>query len=306
MLPDVFHKTVMDAKIFEGVHTALVTPMRNGEVDYADTEKLVEAQIEGGVKGLVAVGTTGESPTLDNDEHIEYIRFIANKTAGRIPVIAGTGSNSTEEAIELICKADKAGADAHLQVAPYYNKPSQEGLFRHFSKIAEATDKPIILYSIPGRCGIDIGVETVARLFEKHPHIFAIKEAGGSCDRVSQLRTALGADYLILSGDDSLTLPFMTCGARGVISVASNLAPRPVCAMVSHALMGEYPVAVELNHELYPLFRDLFIEPNPVPCKYAMFRRGLIASPEVRLPLCELSGPSKQQLDRTLKALGLV
>lgn len=290
---------------FDGVHTALITPMQAGQICYKDTEKLVEDQIAAGISGLVAVGTTGESPTLHTEEHIAFIRFVAAQASGRLPVIAGTGSNSTDEAIDLVRCADKAGADAHLQVAPYYNKPSQEGLFQHFSAIAEVTEKPIILYSIPGRCGIAIEVDTVARLYEKYPHVCAIKEAGGSCDRVSKLYQKLGADYCLLSGDDSLTLPFITCGATGVVSVASNVIPSQVVQMVSSALKGNWQEAIALNHKLYPLFRDLFIEPNPVPCKYLMHRRGIISSPEVKLPLCPLSASAQAQLNDTWKALSI-
>lgn len=296
----------MNAHTFDGVHTALVTPMADGHIAYDDTEKLIEAQLAGGINGLVAVGTTGESPTLDNDEHIGFIRFVAERVGGRVPVIAGTGSNATDEAIELVRRADAAGADAHLQVAPYYNKPSQEGLFLHFSAIAQATEQPIILYSIPGRCGIAIEVDTVARLYEAHPHILGIKEAGGSCDRVSQLYQKLGPDFLILSGDDSLTLPFMTCGATGVISVASNIVPARIVEMVSQALRGDYPAAIAANHQLYPLFKNLFIEPNPVPCKYALQRLGLIGSAEVRPPLCAPSESTRQVIDTTLRTLNLL
>lgn len=295
----------MNKEAFYGVHTALITPLTQGGINYEDTEKLLDAQIISGVDGVVAVGTTGESPTLATEEHIDFVRFVAKTIKGRIPVIAGTGANSTEEAIHLVRKADEAGADAHLQVAPYYNKPSQEGLFQHFSAIAEATEKPIILYSIPGRCGIEIGVDTVARLFEKYPQILAIKEAGGSCDRVSQLYQKMGEDYLILSGDDSLTLPFMTCGAKGVISVASNVIAKQVSDMVHAALGNDWASAIELNNKLYPLFSDLFIEPNPVPCKYAMHKLGMLQSPEVKLPLCELSQASKDQIMATLKQLGI-
>ncbi len=293
----------MKAYDFNGVHTALVTPLREGKVCKKDTERLIEAQIAGGVQGVVAVGTTGESPTLDTDDHIDFIRLVAKKVEGRIPVIAGSGSNCTEEAIDLVRRSDKAGAVAHLQVAPYYNKPSQEGLFRHFSAIAEVTHHPIILYSIPGRCGIAIEIDTVARLYEKYPHVCAIKEAGGSCDRVSRLYQKLGAEYCILSGDDSLTLPFITCGATGVISVASNLIPAQVVTLVQSALKGQWTEAIALNHKLYPIFRDLFIEPNPVPCKYAMHRWEMLSSPEVMLPLCEMTDASKIQLSATLEEL---
>lgn len=290
---------------FTGAITALVTPFRNGKVAYDDLDRLVDAQIAAGIKGLVPMGTTGESPTLDYDEHLEVIRRVVVRTAGRIPVMAGTGSNCTREAVELTRKADAAGADAMLVVAPYYNKPSQEGLFRHFAAIAEATAKPIILYSIPGRCGIEIAVPTVARLRAAFPHINHIKEAGGSCDRVDQLKQTCGDSVTILCGDDGLTLPFISLGAKGVISVASNLLPAEVVALCDLALAGELAEAGVLHQRLQPLFKNLFVEPNPVPVKYAMARLRIIGTPEVRLPLCELTDSSRALLDKTLAGLGL-
>lgn len=293
----------MSSREFTGVITALVTPFRNGAVAWDDLDRLVDAQLAAGIQGLVPVGTTGESPTLDYDEHIEVIRRVVVRTAGRVPVLAGTGSNSTREAIELTRKADAAGADAMLVVAPYYNKPSQEGLFRHFSLIAEATAKPIVLYSIPGRCGIEIGVPTVKRLRERFAHVNHIKEAGGSCDRVDQLRQACGDSVTILSGDDGLTLPFLSLGAKGVISVASNYLPAEVVKMVALARANRLPEATALHAKLSGVFKNLFIEPNPVPVKYAMAKAGMIGSPEVRLPLCELTDASRAILDQTLAAL---
>lgn len=296
----------MDSTQFYGVHTAMVTPMRDLDICYESTSKLIEAQIEGGVQGLVAVGTTGESPTLDHEEHMHFIRFVVSKVKGRVPVMAGTGSNSTREAIHLTEEASRAGADAMLVVAPYYNKPSQEGLFGHLSAVAEVTDKPIILYSIPGRCGIEIGVDTVARLHEKHSNVIGIKEAGGSCERVCELVQALGEDFLILSGDDSLTLPFMACGARGVISVASNLIPGVMSEMVSLALKNDMQAATKIHTQYYKLFKHLFIEPNPVPAKQAMADMGLISSNRVRRPLCPMTPDNHATLTATLKELGLL
>ncbi len=290
---------------FTGAITALVTPFRNGQIAYDDLDRLVDTQIAGGIKGLVPVGTTGESPTLDYDEHIEVIRRVVVRSAGRVPVLAGTGSNCTREAVELTKKADAAGADAMLVVAPYYNKPSQEGLYRHFSAIAEATKKPIVLYSIPGRCGIEIAVPTVARLRAAFPHINHIKEAGGSCDRVDQLRQACGDSVTILCGDDSLTLPFISLGAKGVISVASNLLPAEIAKLCELARANKLTEAHALHHRLQPLFKNLFVEPNPVPAKYAMAKMRLIGSPEVRLPLCELTEANRALLDQTLAGLGL-
>ena len=234
---------------------------------------------------------------------MEVIRFVIQETRGRVPVIAGTGSNSTSEAIELTELSQQAGADAMLVVAPYYNKPSPEGLFRHFSAIAESTDKPIILYSIPGRCGIEIGVPVIERLRAKYDHIRWIKEAGGSVDRVDQIKNALGSDMTVLSGDDSLTLPFMAVGAEGVISVASNRYVKEVGAMVRHALGGDFAKATKLHRKLYPMFKTIFIEPNPVPIKAALLRDGIIGTGEVRLPLCEMLPANAATLEAVLAQL---
>lgn len=291
--------------MFAGTHTALVTPFQNDQVDEAAFQRLIEGQITAGITGIVPVGTTGESATLDHVEHNRVIEIAVKAAAGRCKVIGGTGSNSTAEAISLTVEAEKLGCDAALLVAPYYNKPSQEGLFRHFGKIAEATKLPIILYSIPGRCGIEIGVETTLRLAEAYPNIVAIKEAGGSVERVSALRAVLPPEFTILSGDDSLTLPFIAAGAEGVISVASNIVPAEVGALVKAALAGDYPKARELHYRLYPLFKDLFIEPNPVPAKHALSLRGEMR-PDVRLPLCEMGAATQAKLEATLRTLGLI
>ena len=284
---------------FKGVYTALVTPFRDDKVDEAALTALIEAQIAGGVTGIVPVGTTGESPTLDYDEHLRVIELSVAVSKGRAQVIAGTGSNSTKEAIHLSTEAERLGADALLLVAPYYNKPTQEGLFQHFMKIAEAVKIPIILYSIPGRCGIEIGVDTVARLAAAAPNIVAIKEAGGSVDRVTRLRQVLPPTFAILSGDDGLTLPFLSVGAVGVISVASNLIPKAIVDLVAMYSNGELIEAEFLHRRLTPLFRDLFIESNPVPVKFALAREGKMTE-DVRLPLVPLSGASREKLAKTL------
>jgi 4-hydroxy-tetrahydrodipicolinate synthase len=294
----------MKIRPLTGTFTALVTPFRDGAVAYDDLRKLVKAQLRAGIDGLVPVGTTGESPTLSHEEHLDVIRAVIETVAGKVPVIAGTGSNSTREAVELTARAHAAGADALLQVAPYYNKPGPEGLYQHFAAVAEATDRPIILYSIPGRCGIEIGVPVVERLRAKYPHVCYIKEAGGSVDRVDQLKQALGRDLTVLSGDDSLTLPFMAVGAEGVISVASNLVPREVVALVRAAAAHDLRQAARRHRRLYPLFKALFLEPNPVPVKHAMVRAGLIASPEVRLPLAPLAPTTVATLEGVLQELG--
>jgi 4-hydroxy-tetrahydrodipicolinate synthase len=295
----------MKKRPLTGTITALVTPFRSQAVAYDDLAKLVEAQIKGGIDGIVPVGTTGESPTLSHDEHLEVIRATVAAVRGRVPVIAGTGSNSTAEAVDLTAAATAAGADAVLVVAPYYNKPSQEGVFGYFSAVAEATDKPVVLYSIPGRCGIEISVGVVERLRAKYPHVRYIKEAGGSVDRVDQLKHALGKDITVLSGDDSLTLPFMSVGAEGVISVASNLLPKQVGALVDAALAGDFAKARLAHRKLYPVFKSLFLEPNPVPVKFAMQRVGLLSSAEVRPPLSGMTKPATDALLAALSGAGL-
>ena len=292
--------------MFRGTFTALVTPFNQDKVDEASLGRLIEFQIENGITGIVPVGTTGESPTLDHDEHIRVIEFSVQTAKGRCLVIAGTGSNSTTEAVTLTQDAEKAGADAALLVAPYYNKPTQEGVYRHFKAVADATRLPIILYSIPGRCGIEIAVETVERLAASCKNIVAIKEAGGSVERVNQLCSVLPESFNVLSGDDSLTLPFMASGATGVISVASNLIPKQLGELVRHFLKGDVASARKLHFQYYPLFKDLFIEPNPVPAKSALAWAGIIAQPDVRLPLCEMSDAGALKLRGTLDRLNLI
>lgn len=293
----------MKLRPLTGTITALVTPLRQQKVDFGDLKKLVEYQIRGGIDGLVPVGTTGESPTLDYDEHLDVIRATVEYARGRVPVIAGTGSNCTREALDLTRRAHEAGADAMLVVAPYYNKPSQEGLYRHFAALAECTDRPIVLYSIPGRCGIEIGVPTIERLRRKYPHVNTVKEAGGSTDRVDQIKQVLGKDIVVLSGDDSLTLPFMSVGAEGVISVASNLYVKEVVRMVALAREDEFAKAARIHRRLYPIFKALFIEPNPVPIKAALAQSGIIGSEEVRPPLCEMSEVNRALLAKATENL---
>ncbi len=294
----------MKLRPLTGTITALVTPFRQGQIAYDDLAKLVAYQIKGGVNGVVPVGTTGESPTLSHEEHMEVVRATVAAARGRVPVIAGTGSNSTHEAAELTRLAHAAGADAMLVVAPYYNKPSQEGLFRHYCAVADATDRPIILYSIPGRCGIEIGVPVVEKLVARYKHVRWIKEAGGSVDRVDQLKQALGTDLTVLSGDDSLTLPFMAVGAEGVISVASNFFVREVGQLVRHALANDFAKAAKVHRKLYPAFKALFIEPNPVPIKVALARAGIIGTADVREPLSEMSAANLALLTKALVAAG--
>jgi 4-hydroxy-tetrahydrodipicolinate synthase len=289
--------------MFTGTYTAIVTPFKNGQIDQAAFERLIKSQIKGGVDGVVPVGTTGESPTVNYEEHVAVIGLAVKYAAGKIKVLAGSGANSTSEAIYLTQAAEKLGADGSLQVAPYYNKPTQEGLFQHFREIASKTKLPIVLYSIPSRCGVEIGVDTVKRLVAACKNIVGIKEAGGSCDRVSQLRTAVGPKFEILSGDDSLTLPFMALGACGVISVASNVTPREVSQLVKAAAAGQSAKALRLNEKLGPLFKDLFIETNPIPVKAALAMIGMIQE-EYRLPLVPMSAANREKLRATMKAGG--
>ena len=290
---------------FTGTHTAIVTPFKHGKIDEPALERLIKSQIKAGVDGVVPVGTTGESATLDYEEHIHVIALSVKFAAGKIKVTAGTGGNSTSEAIYLTKAAEKVGADASLQVAPYYNKPTQQGLFQHFHAIARATKLPIVLYSIPGRCGIEISVETVNHLVHDSVNIVGIKEAGGNPDRVSQLRAALGHKFTILSGDDSLTLPFMAVGAHGVVSVASNVIPREVAHMVRAYSTGNVSLALKLHEKFYPLFKDLFIESNPGPVKAALAMMGIMED-EFRLPLVPITAASREKLRKTLKSCGVL
>jgi len=288
--------------MFEGTYTAIVTPFKkDGSVDYNSLKRLLDMQIKAGVDGVVPVGSTGESPTLDYQEHSAVIDFTIDHCKGRAKVIAGTGANSTAEAVELTRHAVRSGADATLQVTPYYNKPNQEGLIRHFSAVADL-GLPVMLYNIPGRTGREIALDTVLRL-AKHPRIVAIKEAGGSVDRVSAI--VRSCRLTVLSGDDSLTLPMMAVGAKGVVSVASNVAPKAVVRMVSLALKGDFKEARKMHLRLYRLFCDLFVDTNPIPVKSALAMMGLIEE-VYRLPLCQMNGQQRAQLRECLKELRLI
>jgi 4-hydroxy-tetrahydrodipicolinate synthase len=291
--------------MFRGTYTAIVTPFKNGKVDEPSLERLIKSQIKGGVDGIVPAGTTGESPTLSFEEHMALVERCVEMADGRVRVMAGTGANSTDEAVYLTKAAEHAGADASLQVAPYYNKPTQEGLYQHFRAIAKNTKLPIVLYSIPGRCGVEIAIETVARLASDCSNVVGIKEAGGAPDRVSQLRATLGPKFSILSGDDSLTLPFMAVGADGVVSVASNLIPREVSQMVRAFADGNARAALKIHARFFPLFRNLFIETNPVPVKAALALRGVIEE-EYRLPLVKLQSKNRELVEQTLRGCGLL
>ena len=291
--------------MFTGTYTAIVTPFKNGRIDEMSLERLIKSQIKGGVDGIVPVGTTGESPTVNYEEHLEVIKLSVKFAARKIKVLAGTGANSTSEAVYLTQGAEKLGADGSLQVAPYYNKPTQEGLFQHFREIARATKLPVVLYSVPSRCGVEIGVETVRRLAKGCRNIIGIKEAGGNPDRVTQLRAALGSRFEILSGDDSLTLPFMAVGAQGVISVASNVIPRQMAQMVRAFAAGKVLEAQRLHQRWHPLFRDLFIETNPIPVKASLAMMGIIEE-EYRLPLVAMGSANRGRLCATMRTLRLV
>lgn len=291
---------------YRGLYTAIVTPFKDNKIDTVALKALIEAQIAGGVDGIVPVGTTGESPTLSHSEHMEVIRLAIEYAAGRCQVIAGTGSNSTDEAIAMTREAEAMGADGTLQVCPYYNKPSQEGVYRHFKAIADNTTLPILLYSIPGRSGIEIAVDTVARLAADCPNIVAIKEAGGSVERVNQLVQALPEEFAVLSGDDGLTVPFISCGAVGLVSVTSNVAPAEMKTLVDAALSGDGLKALELQKKYYPLMKGLMsLDGNPVPIKAAMALRGNMTW-EIRLPLVPLAQDKHDKLATLLRNYNLL
>jgi 4-hydroxy-tetrahydrodipicolinate synthase len=287
---------------FAGVTVALVTPFRNGEIDFPALRQLVDWHVEQGTDCLSPVGTTGESPTLDHDEHEHVIATVVEQARGRIKVVPGTGSNSTREAIRLTRFAKKAGADGALMVGPYYNKPTQEGYYRHFAAVAEACDIPIVLYNIPGRTGSNILPETIARLAEI-PSIVAIKEATGSLDQASHIVSL--CNLTILSGDDSLTLPLMSIGGRGVVSVVGNLVPRDLKALVAAYDAGRTEEALRLHRKLFPLCRDLLsVATNPIPVKAALKVLGR-GTGELRLPLCPLDATGETRIAQTLRAYGL-
>ncbi len=288
--------------MFSGTYTAIVTPFnRDGSVDFGCFRELIDKQVAAGIAGIVPVGTTGESPTLSTEEHIEVVKAAVNFVSGRMQVIAGTGANCTDEALELTKAALDAGVDATLQITPYYNKPTSEGLFRHFAAIADL-GLPVMLYNAPGRTSREIPISVVKRL-APHPSIVAVKEAAGDVGRVSQIRSV--SDLEVLSGDDSLTLPMLSVGACGVVSVASNLVPRPMVEMVNLALAFKFKEALVIHDELTQLFSDLFIEVNPVPIKAALAMVGQIEE-TYRLPLCEMELANREKLFATLTSLGLV
>jgi 4-hydroxy-tetrahydrodipicolinate synthase len=288
---------------FAGLTVALVTPFKSGAVDEAALRKLVDFHVESGTDCVSPVGTTGESPTLTHDEHERVIAVVCEQAAGRIKVVAGTGSNSTTEAIRLTRFAKKSGADAALMVAPYYNKPTQEGFFRHFQAVAQAVDLPIVLYNIPGRTAKNIEPETIARIAEI-PTIVAIKESTGSMDQASQILAL--TDLTVLSGDDSLTLPLMAIGGRGVVSVVGNIIPRDVKSLITAFRAGDLAAAQQWHHKLFPLCRDMLgLATNPIPLKAAMQMLGRDTG-ELRLPMTALDSAQMSALKKTLGQYGLL
>ena len=287
---------------FAGVYTALVTPFsRSGEVDFEKLAELVEFNIAGGVAGIVPVGTTGESPTLHPEEHLKVIETVSLTAAGRCKIIAGTGANSTAEAIDLTAAAKEYKIDGTLQVTPYYNKPNNSGLIQHFSAVADL-GVPVVLYNVPGRSACEIPLEVVAEL-SQHPHIVSVKEAAGSVQRVTDIKNL--CDIEVLSGDDSLALPMIKEGALGVISVASNLIPAEVVALVSAALDGDFETAQGLHDKYAKAFDDLFIDTNPIPIKAAMAMKGMIGE-TYRLPMCATTDEKKAVLRATLESAGVL
>jgi 4-hydroxy-tetrahydrodipicolinate synthase len=290
--------------MFTGVITALVTPLRGDALDEEALRRLCDEQIAGGVDGLVPVGTTGESPTLTNEEHLRVIQVVVEAAKKRVPVIAGTGSNSTRETIEMSAAAKKVGADGLLLVTPYYNRPGQEHLYRHFKAVIEAVPLPSVLYNVPGRTACDLLPETIARLAEL-PQVVGVKEATGSALRASQILTRVGDKLAVLSGDDATAFPLFALGARGVISVVSNVAPALMSGMWDAAAAGDWKKARELHYRLLPLGEGLFVEANPIPVKTAMAMMGRIAE-EIRPPLYPLAPQYRDKLKAQLQELGLL
>jgi 4-hydroxy-tetrahydrodipicolinate synthase len=291
--------------MFQGSIVALVTPFRGGKVDEPTLKKLVEMHVAQGTDGIVPCGTTGESPTLSHDEHKRVVEIVIEAARGRLHVIAGTGSNATSEAIELTAHAKKAGATGALVVNPYYNKPTQEGLYRHFRAVAEAVDIPILAYNIAGRTAVNVETDTLVRIVKDCPNIVGVKEASGSLDQMTQVILACGPDFSVLSGDDNLTLPLMSVGGRGVISVIANFVPRETAEMTHAALAGDWKLARELHLKLFPLSRAAFMETNPIPVKEAMAMMGML-EPEFRLPMCPMGAANRERLKTILVQHGLI
>ena len=292
--------------MFKGSIVALITPFKDGEIDKNSLKRLIEFHIQNGTDAILVAGTTGESATLTFSEHQDLIKMAVDMAEGRIPIIAGSGANATHEAIELTKSAEKFGADASLQIVPYYNKPTQEGIYQHFKAIAEETNIPLILYNIPSRTGVDMLPETFARLYSDFPNVIGIKEATGKVSRVSDMINLTNKEVIILSGDDALTLPMMSVGAKGVISVANNIVPKDIAQMCKYALEGNFDKALEIHNKYWKLFKTLFIETNPIPVKTASYMMGLIDKLEFRLPLYYMSKDNEAKLTSVLKEYGLI
>jgi 4-hydroxy-tetrahydrodipicolinate synthase len=293
------------SQTFQGSFVAMVTPFRNGKVDEAKLRELVELHVTHGTDGLIPCGTTGESPTLNHDEHHRVVEIVIEAARGRIRVIAGTGSNSTAEAIDMTKHAERAGAAGALVVNPYYNKPTQEGLYRHFRAVAESVAIPVLLYNIQSRTAINVETDTLARLARDVKNIVGVKEASGSLDQMSQVIAACGPDFSVLSGDDNITLPLLAIGGSGVVSVIANIVPRETAELVHAALDGDWKRARELHYRLFPLARAAFLETNPIPIKEAMAMAGML-EPEFRLPMCRMSDANREKLRAILKPYGLI
>lgn len=289
---------------FQGSMVAMVTPFRNGAIDEAKVRELVELHVSSGTDAIIPCGTTGESPTLTHDEHRRLIDLVVAAAAKRVAVIAGTGSNSTAEAVGLTKHAERAGADGALVVNPYYNKPTQEGLYQHFRAVAECSPLPIIVYNIQGRTAVNIETPTMGRLVRDCPTIVGVKEASGSLDQMSQVILECGPDFVVLSGDDNITLPLLAIGGRGVVSVIANILPRETAEMVHAALDGDWKRARDLHFKLFPLARASFIETNPIPIKEAMAMAGMV-EPEFRLPMCRMGEANREKLRGVLRQYGL-
>jgi len=293
------------SQTFQGSFVAMVTPFRNGQVDEAKLRELVELHVANGTDGLIPCGTTGESPSLNHDEHRRVVEIVIEAAHGRIRVVAGTGSNSTTEAIDLTKHAERAGAAGALVVNPYYNKPTQEGLYRHFRAVAESVAIPILVYNIQSRTAVNVETDTLARLARDVRNIVGVKEASGSLDQMSQVIAACGPDFSVLSGDDNITLPLLAIGGSGVVSVIANIVPRETADLVHAALDGDWKRARELHYRLFPLARAAFLETNPIPIKEAMAMAGML-EPEFRLPMCRMSDANREKLRAILKSYALV
>ena len=291
--------------MFNGAITAIVTPFtEKGNIDLGAFKNLIRFQLESGIDGIVPCGTTGESPTLEKEEQLEVIKTAVDMCKGKVPVIAGAGSNSTKHAVEMTTKAAELGADATLQVNPYYNKPTQEGLYRHFSAIAKAADIPVVLYNIKGRTGVNLETATLERLAREHSNIVGIKEASGDINQMHDVIKRLPKEFDVLSGDDNMALPLMKLGGKGVISVASNIVPKEMHNLTQYALDGDFAKAEEINNRLMPLFKACFLETNPIPIKAALAIKGMIKE-YYRLPMCAMGQENREKLRQVLQELSI-